>query len=256
MERIVALVDYDNQRLGIFRSGRTSGSRANYRDHEDYLRALIAGLLDYRNNHCLSLSPSLVELYIRLYGGWLLADGAFSDMAEIASKAIRSIGRSQRIGNTRVFLELVQAPLCEAEDVLWWTYRTTPWLGARFTLIGLPPQCIHSGSCPNIDGLLSWAGGRCPERSKCNARVRDVFLIETQKLVDTMIASDAIFAKLQGADDIVTVSMDDDIVPAVLTVASLRGSISVLRFGKVNPGPYDGLLLRRSVRVIDRPALG
>lgn len=255
MDRIFALVDYDNQRSGWFRSGARPGIGANYRDHEDYIRSLVVGLLEYRKNDCERVTSSLTELHIRLYAGWFHEDGALSEMGRMAQKAISNTGRSWRVGNTRIFIELVDR-LIDTEDMLWGTYRTIPWGGVNLLHTGPPKQCISPATdCNNILSLISWTRGRCPERVKCNAKASDIFLFESQKLVDTMIVSDAILAHFHGAQEIVAVSMDDDIVPAALAVAALNGPISILRFGRVNPGLYDSLLARKKVPVLDRPAL-
>jgi len=256
MPEICALVDYDNQRLGVFRSGRHGATRASFRDHQDYLQALIKGLLDYRTHPSHRIAGKFAELRIRLYGGWLDAQGQLTEMADMVVAAIANIGRTRRVRNTRLFLELADRLLCMESEVFPDTFRKAPWLGARLRGFQLPSRCVNKPTCHLVEAALSWAGGRCPERKYCNAHTEDVFLVESQKLVDTMITSDAFLAHYKRSDEILTVSMDDDLVPGVLAVASMQGPVAILRFGKVNAGAYDRLLSQHGVPVVDYPALG
>ena len=256
MPEICALVDYDNQRQGVFRSGRPGAIVASYRDHEEYIRALIAGLLTFRKHPEHRLFGAFAELRIRLYGGWLTSDGAYTEMADMVLKAISNIGASQRSSDTRVFLELADRLLTMSDEAFSGTMRKTPWPGARLEFRNLSGPCRHGAPCSNVMSGLLWASGRCPDRATCSERTENVFLVQTQKLVDTMIASDAFLAHHLKADEILAVSMDDDIVPCALAVSSMGGPISVLRFGRVNVGLYDRMLRQHGVPLIDMPSLG
>jgi uncharacterized LabA/DUF88 family protein len=76
-------------------------------------------------------------------------------------------------------------------------------------------------------------------------------------MVDTMIVSDSIVAHMvNGADTIWAVSMDDDIVPGIISVRGLGADASLVRFGRVNPSVHDPLLTRIGVGVVDYPRLG
>lgn len=253
MKQIVALVDYDNQRQDEYRGGRGRGRPPNYRDHE----LLLTNLIDALSKHRDAMSPGFVELRIRLYGGWTTDfDGRASNSGIMVSRAVREFGARKRFKNTRLFIELAHAPLAYPDEHLYGTYRTNRWRGGALSMGQQPTQCHYGhAKCSNVENLLAWARGRCPERG-CRVKTDLVFVCDSQKLVDTLLVSDAILAAHRGYDHILAVSGDDDIVPGILTASAFNVDASLVRFGRRNPGPYDRTLRKIGVNVIDYPALG
>jgi hypothetical protein len=255
MDQIFALVDYDNQRVGRFRGIRPGGLSLNFRDHEDFIGSLVNQLLDYREKQS-HRTDGLVELHIRLYGGWTDLLGESTQLADMVSKAIRLHGYSYRVRDTRILLALADRPLSAASEPLLGTLRPVPWQLSISAVSNHPNGCTNIGpNCPHIQGALSWSTGRCPAHPGCTAVRDDTFISMGQKMVDTMIVSDAIFVRELGASEVIVASADDDVVPGLLTVAALGIGATLIRFGMRRPGRFDGMLHRSRVGVIDFPEI-
>ena len=175
-------------------------------------------------------------------------------------KALRSVSTRRRSRYVRVYIELAERPLAvpPSVEVVPGTYRKTPWRGARLEIRPDRIVCNQAaGVCKPISDLLTWAGGRCPEYRLCAQWAEDNLLVEGQKMVDTMIVSDSIVAHVaNGADTVWAVSMDDDVVPGIISVRGLGGDASLVRFGRVNPSVHDPLLVRIGIGIVDYPRLG
>jgi len=252
METIVALVDYDNQRIGRFRGGAGRGRGPSYRDHSDFIDLLVEGLLDHRARW----TDRLIELRVRFYGGWTIdLEGTRTDAGDMVTRAITERGKQQRFRNTRLFLELAEAPLA-AEDVrLYYTSRQSRWLGTKLYVGSTDVACIQRPyPCHAVRAALSWAKNRCPTEA-CRVKTEDVFVVQQQKLVDTLLVCDAIMSVVLGYSRVIAVSMDDDIVPGLLSAAGIPGCAELVRFGKREPGTYDRLLEARGIEVTDYPTL-
>jgi hypothetical protein len=256
MNQVCALVDYDNCRQGTFRSGRAGASQLSYRDHEDFIHALVEALLSFRADERHRLVKQFAELRIRLYGGWMDPAGSMTEMGDMVAKALRSLGGRKRSRDTRLFVELADRLLVDRSDQLVGTWRVLPWLGAGVRRNSMAQHCAQGVPCSHVEALLSWTKGRCPNRPGCSTRTREVFQVEGQKLVDTFITSDAFLAHSGGYHEILAVSMDDDLVPGVLALGHMGAPITLLRFGRVRTGLYDGLVQARGIPLIDYPSLG
>jgi hypothetical protein len=202
--------------------------------------------------HVLKLAQSLVELRVRVYGGWVSADGRSTEMRDMLGKAIRGSGSSRRSKSARVFVEIADGPLAAPHVRFPSTFRLLPWRAtlrqADRDLVG----CHFSDTnCAKVKDLLAWAAGRCPESPRCGQRSQATFSVETQKLVDSMIVTDALVAHTMGAAAVIGVSRDDDIVPALMSVGALGGVAQWLRYGQANPSDYDSLLRSVGVEIFD-----
>lgn len=252
-ETIYALVDYDNQRPPRFGSKARSGRPPSLRDHEDYLHVLINAILDLRGQ----FSEAFLELRLRLYGGWTsLLPGERSEVGDLVSSAVANWGRTSRTRRTRLFIELADALLVAPEELLVGTFRATRWRGATLRFFPQPPECKEGPGCSHIRALFDWSRGRCPRRPSCPVQSIQVASSEGQKLVDAMLICDTISAATHFGAHVLTVSMDDDVIPGVLSAHLLGGRVSLVRFGKRDPSVLDPVLARNGVNIIDLPALG
>lgn len=251
---VYALVDYDNQRPVRFGHYASEGRRPNLRDHEDYLSDLVEGLLDVRRQ----LTTGFLELRIRLYGGWsTVVSGERTDVGDMVAQAIARFGRSSRVGSTRWFLELAESVLVLPEEILGGTFRSGRWRGEVLRFHTQPARCRESPtSCSVIAALSQWSRGRCPKRPTCPVHSEEVVSLDGQKLVDAMLISDTIAGSAYQKAHVLAVSMDDDMVPGVLSARALGGLVTLVRFGRRDPSDYDVVLKRNGVDVIDLPALG
>jgi hypothetical protein len=251
---VYALVDYDNQRPPTFGRRASAGNRPNLRDHEDYIADLIRRLLEFRER----LKPAFLELRVRLYGGWAtMRQGENTEIGDMVAQAIDRHGYSTRGRRTRLFLEMAESVLAVPDEILIGTFRSSRWRGEALRFAAQPGDCAESPNACSLLAIFSeWSRGRCPRRPACSVQANDIVRVDAQKLVDTMLVADTISGAAYHGAHVLTVSMDDDIVPGVLSARALGGQVSVLRFGRVDPSAYDPILLRHGVEIFDLPALG
>jgi hypothetical protein len=255
MKQAFVLVDYDNQREGRYRGLKKGGVDLNVRDHQDFVDGLVRSVLLYRESDL--DTKELLEVRIRLYGGWVDLNGETTIVADMVSKAIRQLGRSQRIRDTRLIVELSDRPLSGNSDALLGMHRPMPFKATLTARVDRPSGCTGATpKCLHVASAVAWETGRCPAHPACQVRRDEAFAFEGQKMVDTMIVADSLFAHYLGAVDVVTCSSDDDIIPGLLVLAALRGDATLLRFGMRNRGRFDVMLERSGVRILDRPAIG
>ena len=253
-EPFYALVDYDNQRPPRFGHWASEGRRPNLRDHEEYVDTLLKALVAVREQ----IDPGFAELRIRLYGGWnTVVHGERTEAADMVAQAIARLGRSTRIRNTRVFLELAETLLVAPGELLAGTLRSTRWRGEVMRFQPQPPNCHESpATCPFLTSFHQWSKGRCPKGPECPVETSHVVAFQGQKLVDAMLVADIISGSAYLKAHVLTVSMDDDMIPGLLTARLLGGTVTVVRFGRHDRSAYDPLLMRYGISIIDLPAFG
>lgn len=242
------LVDYDNQKVAGFGSRNPAGRPPSLRDHELNIDALRRGLIKFREDH---LPSSIQELSVRLYGGWYAdGDGRETDAANMLARILRNIGRRER--TTRFAFELARQPLATSTP-LYATLRLTPWSGKNLRFRELPDCHLLPSSCAAIATLKSWARrGKCPQDG-CSVHTKDFVFQLGQKMVDTLMVADVVFSAHKESVPIAVVSMDDDMVPGLLTAAEVLRPTDffLLRFGRRHPSPYDPLLESVGVTIVD-----
>lgn len=250
---VYALVDYDNQRPPSFGGRSRPGRSPNLRDHEDYLAKLVQGLLRFRGQ----LEEEFVELRIRLYGGWSgMPSGERTETGDMVATALRRVGTSSRLRATRIRVELAECLLLAPEQPIHGTFRSMRWRGEALRVSDHPLHCAEAPSrCAAIEGLYRWARGRCPRNPECRVLSEDAVISQGQKLVDSMLVADTI-AATHVSKHVVAVSMDDDMIPGLLSARQLGAIVTVLRFGRRDPSTYDAILARYGVAVVDYPAFG
>jgi hypothetical protein len=244
------LVDYHNLASDMFQRGR----RLTVADHDLLLSRILATAASLADG---ALRAGPAEILVRLYGGWFVTDdGRPSDDAETLGACLRRSYRPTRLGRHRVRVEMADALLVLRNEPLYRTLRQVPGFTA-FNVGAVPASCPFSpGACPHLDALAEWRRYRCPDRRSCAVRSTDVVQAQSQKLVDSMLVTDATHLALELRETGWTTvwSLDDDMLPGVLLAAQLSSRVALIRLGKrIIPDSYDTLLQRNSVLLVDLP---
>jgi hypothetical protein len=168
------------------------------------------------------------HIHARLYAGWhkgaTLTKAAQSLTAEVQHvfPAIVHVNDGQSSAVVNVNVTMAYSISAMPGRTLDYTLRTYPLEDAL--------TCKHQGdlNCANLNCPMSTVfqfvnNNNCPE-SNCSLKVNDFLLVEKQKLVDTMLTSDAIFHSSKGSR-ICIVSSDDDFWPAILHSISLGSNV-------------------------------
>ncbi|MBU1245184.1 NYN domain-containing protein [Myxococcota bacterium] len=170
---------------------------------------------------------------VRIYGGWY-EETAITRLAEnVTIELVRDFPATIRLPNAmgnpttvETTGELAVALLQEPGHHLFNTYRrkgkpSNIRVMQPASIGCIDPDCI----LPMVKKLLK--KGTCPKHG-CNISVTDLVYRHEQKIVDSMLACDLIFAADSGVQHIVLVGGDDDFLPPLRTI-TLRGA-SVVRF--------------------------
>ena len=210
------LADFFN--LGLWPSGR----RPTYPDVRD-------GISDFLGQVVGTL-PSATEITLRLYGGWHRhASDTPVDIRLMVARAIDQLPKRRR--THRIRLQLADRPVSTPAPLMLATLRTSSVPRVRADITP-STHCVHTAEC-TLTAFRSWASGTCPH-STCTVRLRDVAEQHRQKMVDTLLVTDAMtIAHRQMAHAIVIASDDDDMVPALLALAPTPLHVACLR--RVHP---------------------
>ena len=181
----------------------------------------------------LSSSSARGSCDIRIYGGWyegLTMTQRAQDLAVAIGDKFPAIIRVPRQGGGVIALaanaELAVAMMEEPSHHLFGTYRKKGKPGnlrvQRPTEVG----CTDT-ACPLPLAKKLLKSGKCPT-SSCSVTAADLVYRHEQKIVDTMLTCDMIYAPTQDYQHLILVSGDDDFLPPLRTVL-LRGT-AVSRF--------------------------
>ena len=167
----------------------------------------------------------------RVYGGWYEGTQITRMAEEVTLEIQRDFPKIIRLptaagGQVTITTsaELAVALLQEPNHHLFSTYRRKSRPAnvrvAQPAVVGCAdPACV----LPLLKALLKT--GRCPKLG-CRVAVDDLVYRHEQKLVDTMLSCDLIFAASAGHNRLVLISGDDDFLPPLRTV-SLCGAAAV-----------------------------
>jgi uncharacterized LabA/DUF88 family protein len=170
---------------------------------------------------------------VRIYGGWYEGP-TMTKLAQGLSVAIQgefpAIIRLPRTGSDNIALaataELAVAMMEEPGHHLFDTYRKKGKPGNLRVQNPSAVGCIDT-SCPLPIAKKLLKSGACPIHT-CTVAADDLVYRHEQKIVDTMLTCDMIFATRLDYEQIILVSGDDDFLPPLRTVL-LRGT-PVARF--------------------------
>lgn len=209
---VVMFVDYDNVESTVRQKGVEGMIRR-------ILHLLPADVL-----------PPGTRVATRLYGGWY-----DEDRLSVAAQKLNSdiegrfpsvvpLSVSGRRSGIHVSAELALALSISPNVDMMNTYRVRS-APRNLQTVGYPfARCVSSSSgCPLHGTYHLLRKKRCPE-ARCPVRLRDVITRPEQKLVDTMLTADLVYAARRPSMAIVA-SNDDDLWPAIHTAVNLGTTV-------------------------------
>jgi uncharacterized LabA/DUF88 family protein len=191
-------------------------------------------IIDSIDEYCNKISPYIHARNdtwtVRLYGGWYNED----TLSIEAQKLTTIIGENQIIiredatrdnGHLKLHIELAYSLISNPPKNLFFTYREK---AVPHGIICTDPQ---NSNCSNPNCEAKIINKFFVNKYKymtdcCNRGMQDLLRRGEQKLVDSMIVSDALYIALELEDEeIVFISSDDDIWPAIETIIACKKSI-------------------------------
>jgi uncharacterized LabA/DUF88 family protein len=170
---------------------------------------------------------------IRIYGGWYEGSTMTQRAQELAvtianefPAILRVPGQGGQVLAFATNAELAVAMLEEPNHHLIDTYRKKGKPGNVRVQRPVEVGCVDS-SCPLPVAKKLLKPGKCPVPSCC-VNADDLVYRHEQKIVDTMLSCDMVYAPTQDYQHVIIVSGDDDFLPPIRTVL-LRGT-PVARF--------------------------
>ena len=181
----------------------------------------------------ISLSSVRGTCDIRIYGGWYegltMTKRAQELAVEIGNHFPAIIRVPTQTGDIAAFTanaELAVAMMEEPSHHLFGTYRKKGKPGNLRVQQPSEVGCTDA-ACPLPIAKRLLKTGSCPI-SSCAVTAADLVYRHEQKIVDTMLACDMVYAPTQDYNQLILVSGDDDFLPPLRTVL-LRGT-PVARF--------------------------
>jgi uncharacterized LabA/DUF88 family protein len=190
---------------------------------------------------------------IRIYGGWFegtLMTKLAQDLSVAIQNDFPTIVRIPQSGQGIIPLvttaELAVSMLEDPTQHLFGTYRKK---GKPNNVRVQKPENVgcSDASCllPNLRKMLK--SGHCPI-STCAVMSQELVYRHEQKMVDTMLTCDMIYAQKSSFSHIILISGDDDFFPPVQTIL-LRGT-PVVRF-HTRPGRMRAITPRFGAKLIE-----
>lgn len=225
-QRIAMFIDYDNV-----------DQRVRQRGVDRVVRAVLQQMPE-------DALPAGTEVLARLYGGWYdqhrLSPAARALERDIGGSFPSAVSLSTLGHRIRVSAELALALSISPAAELMNTYRVrgapSSLRPRRYPFTG----CARSeDGCP-LRGTYELLGRkRCPE-PECSARLRNVIMQPQQKLVDTMLTADLLYAAMRRPTTVIVASNDDDLWPAIHSAVNLGTTVHHVhpRAGRRTPEVY------------------
>ncbi len=232
-QQITMFIDYDNV-----------DQRVRQRGVDRVIRAVLQQMPG-------DALPVGTEVLARIYGGWydqqqlspaaraLEQDigGSFPTVVSLSTLGHRSVS---------VSVELARSLSISPSSTMMNTYR----------IRGVPPNlrphsypfngCAKSeGGCPLHGTYEFLERRRCPEPG-CSVRLRNVIMQPQQKLVDTMLTADLLYAAMRRPTTVIVASNDDDLWPAIHSAVNLGTTVHHVhpRAGRRTPEVYRSTVAR------------
>jgi hypothetical protein len=252
MARHLYLVDYDNVRDGRFRHGPPAGRGVNARDHNDFIEKLLLRL----SENAKAIDGALGEIDVRLYSGWRNLEGDPTDLMQMITSVLSTLGTKVRRGSHRFYISVADTLLIEPGLELVGTWRLHPYRGLSGLTAPMDVLCPQSQQrCVSLTTFEDhWARGRCAQ-NQCRLKTEDHYFLPHQKMVDTLMTADALTASTTEHPYVSLVSHDDDVVPAILALALKGRATQWLRFGRRTEGVLDRLVARGGVSINDHESI-
>lgn len=216
-----------------------------------------SGILDVTTKALLQtpISSSSVRgtCHIRIYGGWYEGPTMTKRAQELAvtigndfPAIIRVPNQTGEIASLAANAELAVAMMEEPNHHLFGTYRKKGKPGNLRVQQPAEVGCTDP-ACPLLMATRLLKTGSCP-LSSCAVTAADLVYRHEQKIVDTMLACDMVYAPTQDYNQLILVSGDDDFLPPLRTVL-LRGT-PVARFHP-KPNRFRTALAIRGAQLTD-----
>lgn len=155
----------------------------------------------------------------RIYGGWHY-ETYLSRYAEKIISEVDSINPSLILTslNKKVIINVTMAysVISNPHFLLHYTYRKNKQI--KKLHCKSPEEVGCTNKYCNLDIVHQFITNKGCARSDCSIKLTDVLTKNEQKLVDSMICSDLIYASIIERKKLCIVSADDDFYPAILTV--------------------------------------
>ncbi|HJS89233.1 MAG TPA: hypothetical protein VJ738_04630 [Steroidobacteraceae bacterium] len=161
----------------------------------------------------------LSRIRVRLYGGWF-SEAAVSRRAQELSAEIPKSFPSTEGGGTGaraiVDVELAKGIAQDPRTIFTHTYRERSLAGnlksSSTPFIG----CANTTACRMIDFARAINEYKCLHTA-CTVSLDDILTRTEQKLVDAMMILDIVYYSRFPSRDVIVVSADEDLVPAIHT---------------------------------------
>ncbi|UTC67847.1 MULTISPECIES: NYN domain-containing protein [unclassified Treponema] len=197
-------------------------------DNIDYSLRTDLHLLENRLFSAVSKIQKYDEINLRFYGGWDYQKKVSRSAASI-SPWIHSFPHV--INHTVLNAEIARSLAFEKVN-LPFTYRCRK---KRINIqVDTSQICVSNNTCDLFRINQIFANKKCSKLG-CNKLLNEAFLINEQKLVDTMIATDLHYFSTLYKDHIFLVSSDDDFVPPIRYLCNMGYNIKVIH---THPVPY------------------
>jgi hypothetical protein len=196
-----------------------------------------------------SLPAGFWELDVRLYDGWFDAAGEGTDLHYMMRRCVRDTYPTRKRGY-RLFVEIAASTLAAPQYRLIDTFREQTGLTRYHTAVrqDLPGSCFLPSGCP-LPHLRSWFKGRCPTPD-CTVVADDVASFRQQKLVDTALVADLVWAASRG-ETVVVASDDEDVIPGLITAKSFGGLVAWASAAHSPRAPYAPIISLNDIRYIE-----
>jgi len=202
----------------------------------------IAGMLDLLTKALIQLplgvATTRARCEARVYGGWYEGNQITRRAQDVTVEIQRDFPKVIRLPSTSgnhmsvsTSVELAVALLQEPSHHLFNTYRRK----GKPANVRVAEKC--DVGCNEADCLLPLmkrfiGSGNCP-KAGCAVTTGNLIYRNEQKIVDTMLACDLIYAANGSSDQVILISGDDDFLPPLRAVL-LSGTAAV----RIHPRPH------------------
>jgi len=213
-----------------------------------FLNVGLASFVSQMESLVRSASPNVVDVFVRLYGGWYDEIGLSKDGTILAQDISQDFPKSNLNGGVvcHTYCEMASSLIKLKGDLFFATVREKRGL-TRLLRTATPAACIDNLKC-TVPSVVQWSRKGCPTAG-CPVSNFDAFVCKQQKLVDILICCDLLTLAITGAKaTIFLFSDDDDFIPALLLAGSHTKDIWHVRTQPNKPRLYDALLMRNGVK--------
>lgn len=217
------LIDHDNLSIGV----RNKGSL--------YIVDRILSMLPA------SLTDTISRAECRFYGGWFIGPHLTKRAQLLGAELAKDFPATMMSRRIPVAAELARSLLIDPSNDLRNTYRERQ--GAPTVTCRHPVnQGCSVSDCPMAALTVALKENRCPVVA-CLVRPRELLERNEQKLVDSMMVVDSLFASQTRQQSVALVSSDDDLWPSVHSLLAGGHNIYLVHTEQ-RTTPYSSVIKR------------